>query len=118
MEAMTRDEARHLLRTLPFDDWLMAAVLFPPRTTARRRLRSLEELVLMFTPNEKMFPSVKLERVVAWVDRKVGDRRLASELEAIATDERGDYMHQCYAFYEKMAQRYDTLKKVAGEYDA
>ena len=114
MERTTPNEARYLLRELPFDDWLMVSVVFPPRTIAKKRMRNLEELALMLVPNEKMYPSVELDKVAKWIEEKVGDTALAKVLTSIVEDEKLNYFQKCIAFHESVSKRCETLRATIG----
>ena len=115
MERIDEKRACHLLRTLEFDDWMMASVVFPPRSISQRRMRNLEDLELTLTPNEKIYPSMPLEKVVRWVEEKVGDEELAAELAPIAQDESLNYIEKCAAFYVAVSRRCDALRAARGE---
>ena len=113
-----RTEAKYLLRTLPYDDWLMASVVFPPKSLTQRRLRSLLELELLMEPNEKMFPSVRFTELLPWIEEKVGDRVLAAALKPIAEDEHKSYIEKCLAMHNVISERLRELSETQGEYNA
>ena len=114
---MTKEEAKHYLRELDFDDWFMAGVMFPPKTIAKKRMRKLEDLVILMEPNEKMFPSVKLESVIEWIEEKIEDKELADELKYINQKNELSYLQKCISFHEKIENRCKLLKEI-GESDA
>ena len=118
METIDKNRARHLLRTLEFDDWIMISVVFPPRSISQKRMRSLEEMELTLLPNEKMYPSIQLDKVVAWIGEKVGDKTLAAQLEPIVDDESLNYLQKCIALGEAVTRRCDMLRDAAGGKDA
>ena len=118
METIDKNTAHHLLRTLEFDDWMMISVIFPPRSISQKRMRSLEEMELTLIPNEKMYPSIQLEKVAAWIGEKVGDKTLATQLEPIVGDESLNYLQKCIAFGETVTRRCEMLREAAGGEDA
>ena len=118
METIDKNRARHLLRTLDFDDWMMISVVFPPRSISQKRMRSLEEMELTLIPNEKMYPSIQPEKVLAWIEEKVGDKDLAAELEPIVADGSLNYLQKCVALGKAVNRRCDMLRAAAGGEDA
>ena len=109
---MEKEKAEHILRELEFDDWLMAGVVFPPKTTTKKRMRKLEDLLILLEPNEKMFPSVNLQSVAEWIEHKIGDGELAKELYAIDTKEDLAYLQKCFAFHAAVQKRCEDLKRI------
>ena len=109
---MEKEKAKHILRELEFDDWLMAGVVFPPKTTTKKRMRKLEDLLILLEPNEKMFPSVNLQSVAEWIEQKIGDEQLARELYAIEAKEELSYLDKCFAFHSAVQKRCEVLKGV------
>ena len=104
--------AQHLLRELDFDDWLMAGVIFPPKTTTKKRMKKLEDLEILLEPNEKMFPSVNLQVVAEWIEHKIGDASLAKELYDIDAQEDLSYLQKCLASHAAVTKRCEELRGV------
>ena len=109
---MEREKAKHILRQLDFDDWLMAGVVFPPKTTTKKRMRKLEDLIILLEPNEKMFPSVNLQSVAEWIEHKIGDEALARELYEIDAKGELSYLQKCLASHKAVQKRCDELRGV------
>jgi len=106
---MDSQNAKHLLRKLPYEEGVDASVLFPPKAIARKKVRSLEELARVLEPNEKMIPSVRFERLIAWVKEQVGDAKLAQELEAIIQKE-SVYIRRCEWMSHAVQVRCQSLR--------
>ncbi len=112
---MTKEEAKHILRELDFDDWYMAGVMFPPKTVTKKRMRKLEDLTIFLEPNEKMFPSVQLKDLVEWIENKIGDKQLAKTLKDINNNTALSYLQKCIEFHKTVTSRCKNLKEIAGE---
>ncbi|WP_457597524.1 hypothetical protein [Hydrogenimonas sp.] len=110
--APTRDEAKHLLRELPYEAWLKVGYMFPPKGISRRKAGSLRELMWTLQPSAKSLPTVRLEVVARWLREKVGDAELAMRIEAIHTGE-GSYAEKCYLAYQAIKARHDELAALA-----
>ncbi len=109
---MEKEKAKHILRELEFDDWLMAGVIFPPKTTTKKRMRKLEDLLILLEPNEKMFPATNLQSVAEWIEKKIGDSELAKELYTIDAKEDLSYLQKCFAFHSTIEKRCESLKRI------
>lgn len=109
-----RQQADFLLRTLDYDDWLTAALVFPPKSMVKQSIRSLEQLQWLLQPSANSFPSVQLTKMTEWVEQAVGDRELASELTVICQEQKS-YKARCLAAYDRIKTRCEQLRTGAQE---
>ncbi|WP_456431586.1 hypothetical protein [Nitratifractor sp.] len=107
--------ARHILRKVPYDEGIDMAVLFPPKSLARKRVRSLKELERVLEPQERMIPSIRFDRLVAWIGEVLGDRELSARLEAVAREEGVSYLQRCVAIHSRIRMRCRQLESAAEE---
>ena len=105
-------QAKHLLRVLPYEEWLGVGTYFPPKHINERKIKSVEDLRWFLKPSPHGIPAIKLDRMVEWIEKSVGDRELAEALAPIVSSEAA-YLEKCFHSYEIIAERCDLLSEVA-----
>jgi len=113
----TRQQAKEFLRMLPYDAWLYAALMMPPKLIQKRSIKRLDDLELLLRPASNAIASVDLPLMCDWIEEKIGDATLAVHIRQEALMING-YKQQCQKAHEILASRIGALKKTAEVLDA
>jgi len=116
MQHPTEEQARDFLRTLPYDAWLYAALMMPPKLIQKRSVKTLDDLELLLRPASNAIASVDLPLMCNWIEEKVGDVALAAQIRQEVLTING-YKQQCQKAHEVLLLRIGALKKAAGVSD-
>ncbi len=102
---------------LPYDAWLYAALMMPPKLIQKRSIKRLDDLELLLRPASNAIASVDLPLMCDWIDEKIGDTTLAAQIRQEVLKIEG-YKQQCQKAHEILVSRMETLKNAAEVLDA
>ncbi len=105
--------SHRLLGNVPYRDRLPAGRLMPPVGMLRSDVRSLEELLLLLTPDVQSLPGVNLGALAVWVEQIIGDRELANALRK-TTENAASYVDGCLNVYELVGRRLVQAREALG----
>lgn len=106
--------ATRLLRNVSYAQRLPAGRLRPPVGIIPGDLRSLEEVYLHLTPDDRSLPGVNLAALAGWVGEILGDTVLSDRISRAVKAAPG-YVAGCLAVYELVEQRLAQARQVTGE---
>jgi len=109
MQNITQEQAKQLLKTLPFEKWCDASLMFPPKTIHRRKLKSLHDLLYLFTDVASSLVFIDIPKITQWIDKDVGDKELALLIQA-QVDTKESYIKQLQQFKELVINRIKFLE--------
>lgn len=105
--------ARRILAPCSYDDRLPAGRFTSRTGISRGTVRSLPELNLYLTPDERALPAVNLERLADWMEKVVGDAELAQQTRA-AIRAAGSYVDGCIATHALVGARLRQARSSLG----
>jgi len=113
----TAELAGRILSTCRYADRLPAGRFTARVGIMRGTVRSLPELHLYLSPDERSLPAVSFERLADWIERVVEDPQLAAATRAAASTA-GSYVDTCIAIYPLVEQRLAQARSVLGQVGA
>jgi len=105
--------ARRILAAVPYKDRFPAGRLRPPVGILPGTVRSLHELHLLLTPDDRSLPGVNLSALADWVEKAVGDGELARKLRT-DTANAASYVEGCLKTYELVGARLVQARTAVG----
>jgi hypothetical protein len=114
MQTIDQTEARHLLREVPYAEWLQIGRMMIPKGIHQARISSLSELEWTIRPTAKTLVLMRFDNLEQWLREAVGDHTLAETVLAIRSRDI-PYVEQSQAVYDAVAERVAALKEAAGE---
>lgn len=106
--------ARRILAAVPYGERFPAGRLRPPVGIMPGTVRSLPELHLFLTPDDRTLPGVNLTTLADWIEKTVGDMELARELRT-KTANAANYVEGCLETYELVGARLVQARAAVGE---
>ncbi len=79
----------------------------------RGTVRSLPELHLYLTPDDRTLPALSFDRLAHWVESVIGDAELAAVVRA-ETGAAASFVDACIAAHALVGQRLDQARAVLG----
>jgi len=113
MQMIDPKEARHLLREVPYAQWLKIGRMMIPKGIHQSRISSLPELEWTIRPTAKTLVIMRFENLEQWLRDDIGDHTLAERILAIRSRD-VPYIEQSKAVYEAVVERVAALKQAAG----
>jgi hypothetical protein len=104
------DLARRILGRVAYQDRLPAGRLSPRLGITRGSVRSLPELHLYLTPDDRTLPALSLERLADWVEQVITDGELAGRIRA-AVGASASYVDGCVRVHELAGQRLEQARE-------
>jgi len=110
----TAELAGRILSTCSYADRLPAGRFTARVGIMRGTIRSVPELHLYLTADERSLPAVSFERLADWMERVVADVELAAATRA-ASRSAGSYVDTCIAVHALVADRLKQARSVLGQ---
>jgi hypothetical protein len=108
-----KELSQRLLGSVPYSDRFPAGRLLPHLGIIPGDVRSLRELHLVLTPDERSLPGMNLNALVDWVGRVLRDEDLAEAVGTVTRDA-GSYVEGCLKVYELVGLRLEQAREVVG----
>lgn len=109
--------AERILSKCSYADRLPAGRFTARVGIMRGTVRSMEELYLYLTPDERSLPAVSFDRLADWIERIVADPELATATRSAARVA-GSYVDTCVATHALVEQRLAQARSVLGHIGA
>jgi len=117
MQYLDQKEAKHLLREVPYEEWLVIGRMMVPKGVHMARISSLEELEWTIRPTAKTLVAMRFDNLEQWLRKSIGDSYLADKIAAVTAQEI-PYVEQSKAIYEAVLERVTMLRNAAGNEEA
>ena len=114
MQFIDKKEAQHLLREVPYEQWLVIGRMMVPKGVHQARISSLEELEWTIRPTAKTLVAMRFDNLERWLSDAIGDKELAAKVAQIR-QQNISYVEQSKAIYEAVLERVNMLRAVANE---
>jgi len=114
MQYIDSKKAAHLLRQLPYDQWMSIGILQAPKGMGRIDIGSLDELLWSIEPSVKTLSAVRFAKLEKWLRESVEDTEFADEVQNIDAEEIS-YVAKSKLVYEATQRRVKLLKQACGE---
>jgi len=114
MQFMDAKEAKHLLREVPYEQWLPVGRMMVPKGVHTSRVGSLEELEWTIRPTAKTLAALRFNNLERWLRESIGDTVLADEVKSFVSRDLS-YVETSKLIYEALKKRVETLKEIASE---
>lgn len=108
---MDQATAARVLARLPHASRFPVGRLVPPVGLLQSTVRSLGELEFALRPEPRSLAGLDLERLVAWIEREIGDPAVAAEVRA-AKEAAPSYAEACQAIYQLIRDRVAMARQV------
>lgn len=105
--------AERILAKCSYADRLPAGRFTARVGIMRGTVRSMQELHLYLSPDERSLPAVSIDRLADWIERIVADPELATATRAAARAA-GSYVDTCIATHALVEQRLGQARLVLG----
>lgn len=112
MQFIDKKEAQHLLREVPYAQWLTVGRMMVPKGVHQARVSSLEELEWTIRPTAKTLVAMRFENLEKWLHDAVGDKELASKVKVFSSRDI-PYVEQSKLIYEAVLERVNMLRRIA-----
>ena len=106
--------AENILSTVSYPQRLRVGKLRPPIGMLRYDVRSLRELYLHLTPDDRCLPGIDLNALVVWIRDEVKDEELSRRLLKVL-EESPRYAAACVTTFDLVGYRLDQARRVAGK---
>jgi len=107
------DLARRVLTPVPYAARFSVGRLRPPVGVMPGTVRSLHELHLLLTPDDRSLPGVNLTALPGWIADVVGDPELA-EAVRLAVGQAGSYVEGCVQTFALVGARLEQARTTTG----
>lgn len=114
MHYLDSKRAAHLLRQLPYNDWMSIGILQAPKGMGRVDVGSLDELLWSIEPSIKTLSAVRFEKLEKWLRESVEYPEFADEVQKIDAEEIS-YIEKSRQVYEAAQRNISLLKKACEE---
>jgi len=108
MQQIDEKTAAHLLRRLPYREWMSIGILHDPKGIGRIDIGSLEELLWSIRPAQKSLSAVRYERLERWLRESIEDTALADKVAEVLAQELS-YVETSRQVYELVENRVEQL---------
>jgi len=110
MKQMTKEEARRILATVPFDKRLTAGRMFMPSGIHREMLASMEEVYSFLSPCSKNLPAIDFGRLADWIETALQNEQAAEMVRQVSVNS-GSYVDTCKATYKLLGMIIDEAEQ-------
>ena len=114
MHYIDSKRAAHLLRQLPYNDWMSIGILQIPKGMGRVDIGSLDELLWSTEPSVKTLSAVRFEKLEKWLREAVEYPEFADEVQKIDAEDL-TYIEKSSQVYEATKRHVALLKQACGE---
>ena len=114
MQFIDQKEAQHLLRKIPYEQWLTIGRMMIPKGVHHARISSLGELEWSMRPTAKTLVVMRFENLEHWLRASVGDSYLAGQVEETMKKDI-PFVEQSQEIYDLVSVRVKSLQSIAGE---
>lgn len=105
--------AGRILATVPYHERLPAGRLRPPVGILAGSVRSLHELHLLLTPDDRSLPGISMSALADWVETRIGDAELGRRMRE-GTAAATSYVEACLVAYRLVERRLAQARKAVG----
>ncbi len=112
MKFIDQKEAKHLLREVPYEEWLVIGRMMVPKGVHMARISSLEELEWTIRPTAKTLVAMRFDNLEQWLRKSVEDSYLADKVAAVTAQDI-PYVEQSKTIYEAVLERVNMLRRIA-----
>jgi hypothetical protein len=114
MQHIDSKTAQHLLREVPYAQWLKVGRMMIPKGIHQARISSLTELEWTIRPTAKTLVIMRFDNLEHWLRDNIGDHTLADSVLEIRSRDI-PYVEQSKAIYEAVVQRLKVLTEATKE---